>query len=831
MRERASAYRFHLTVYRETLFGSDRSSALPLETVRAYSREIDRILREIYASMIEPEGPERSVCMVALGGYGRRELYPFSDVDILILHEGGHATEKIASAVRLFWDIGLTMGCVVRTLPECAAILGQDMATDTALLESRYLAGHRDLFQKLQRSLVQPFFEKQKKTYLDEISSALREGLFSSENSLYRVEPHLKNGVCCLRDCQRLLWAERVRNGVQDFKGLHPQSHFSSTQVARLETDYAFLMGLRIALHWLCQRRMDILETALQPMIAARCGFGSDGAGKLMEQFFKTVRDVRLLLLSFLERDLSGRNIWGIVRKRVSANQLGPGIAVLDGILFSTRSGDTRIGTAIWLMDVFKHAMVHRATLSVELRNRLRHLISHLEPRAFKSQTMGNAFRAILSCPEPFGPVVQMMHETGLLSRLIPQFDTLTCKVEYDSYHEYTMDQHILLTLQTADAFAAAPDEKIQGIYRNLKRPLLLRLALLLHDIGKAQAGDHAHNGAIIAENVCERLGLNGEETEQVRFLVYHHLDMSNLSLLREPEDQNIRQFAETLPDREALDLLYLLTIADIRSVGRRTWTDWKAFQLDQLYDRTRAILDQPRERPLMAGMDVLAGAYLQDTLPEERARHRQWLDEMDQQDLQLHNESFAGFERLTVCGRDRMGFLSDMIGCISSEGYNILSARVYSTDDGKVLDIFNLEPPARPRLSPETRMRNMDKKWRLLAQGDITADSLVAERISKYPPEPLRISSQQPPVRVQADNSASPLCTILEISTADNFGLLHKIVRCLSENRVNIISARLSTRIDQAVDVFYVTDVSKRKMTNQARIDPIIDQLIRALH
>jgi [protein-PII] uridylyltransferase len=203
----------------------------------------------------------------------------------------------------------------------------------------------------------------------------------------------------------------------------------------------------------------------------------------------------------------------------------------------------------------------------------------------------------------------------------------------------------------------------------------------------------------------------------------------------------------------------------------------------------------------------------------------------MNQHDLQLHNESFAGFERLTVCGRDRMGFLSDMIGCISSEGYNILSARVYSTDDGKVLDIFNLEPPARPRLSPETRMRNIDKKWRLLAQGDITADSLVAERISKYPPEPLRISPQQPPVRVQADNSASPLCTILEISTADNFGLLHKIVRCLSENRVNIISARLSTRIDQAVDVFYVTDASKRKMTNQARIDPIIDQLLRALH
>jgi [protein-PII] uridylyltransferase len=594
---------------------------------------------------------------------------------------------------------------------------------------------------------------------------------------------------------------------------------------------------------------MDVLETSLQPMIAQRHGFGPDGAGRLMEQFFKTVRDIRTILLAFLEKDSSGRNIWHDVRRRLSANHLGPGIAVLDGILFSTRSQESSIGTAFWSLGIFRYAILHKATLSVELRNRLHQIALHLDDKEFKSQSIGGIFREILESSAPIGQVMVMMHETGLLGRLIPQFTALTCKVEYDSYHEFTIDQHILQCLQAADALADDRDEKIRFLYSNMASPLILRLALLLHDIGKSRTGNHAHNGAIIAENVCERLGMNRDETKRICFLVYHHLDMSDLSLSREPEDHHIQEFATTLEDKEMLGLLYLLTIADIRSVGRRTWTEWKAFQLEQLYERTLSIFSRASEiipsdtvkqvvksdqeqlvSPLPSPLTIMDTSYLQDNTPEEQKKHLEWLTEVGGDNLRLHHEMFVGFEQLTVCGRDRIGFLSDIIGCISSEGYNILSARIYSTTDGKVLDIFNLEAPEKPRIAGTARIGNLYQKWRILSRGDVTADFLMQERILRYPPEPLRIASVAPTVNVNIDNAISRLYTIVEIDTVDNFGLLHKIARCFSENDINIIMARLSTRIDQAVDVFYVTDKGKMKITDLQKINRLKDDLIETI-
>ena len=831
-------YKIDLSKSRESIFSSSQGSIL--EAVHAFTDEVDAVLLDIYASLIPEEMAEQKICLVALGGYGRRELCPYSDVDVLVLHEEGHAEEAIAAMVRRFWDVGLNMGCVVRTPASCAAIMGDDFATDTALLESRYLAGDRHLYDRLNDEVIRPYFGRQKKNYLEEIIRILRNSLYSQERSIYRVEPDLKDGTCCLRDCQRILWAERVRNGAESFPDLHLKARFTAAQAARLEKDYIFLLRLRAALHQVCHRRLDVLETALQPAVAEACGFGVNGAGRMMEQFFRAVRRIRLVLLSFLERDLSGRNIWRDIRKRISAQPIAPGIAVLDGIFFSSRSDDPHIGSPLWLMDVFAQTVIHRSTLSVELRNRLRHFAAHMPSRDFRSQAIGTAFRGILNAPSPIGQTLHLMHETRVLEKLMPQFESLTCKVEYDSYHEYTIDQHILLALKTADEMATEPDEAIRGIYKNLKRPFLLRLALLLHDIGKSGEGDHSLSGAVIAEDVCERLGLNGEETGRIRFLVQHHLDMSYLSLQREPEDHSIRQFAHIVEDLENLDMLYLLTVADIRSVGPRTWTQWKAIQLEYLYGRTKNVLDQDGEDPAgktsasdpedRYSIPIEDEAYYQSTTPSERRRHVQWLAAVDVADILLYNEPFSGFEQLTVCGHDRIGFLNQVIGCLTAEGYNILSARLYSTTDKKALDIFHIEPPLLPRLTPPVRIENIYKKWRRLVAKETTPDDLVRERLAKYPPVPLRQASSQPSVRIHFDNAASPLFTLVEIDTPDNFGLLHKIARCFSDNGINIASARLSTRSDLAVDVFYINDINKGKIIEKKQIARLRRKLLKVV-
>jgi [protein-PII] uridylyltransferase len=571
-----------------------------------------------------------------------------------------------------------------------------------------------------------------------------------------------------------------------------------------------------------------------QNEIAERLGFGKDGAGQLMEKYFKTVRKIRLALLSFLEKDLTGKNIWSNMRRRLSAVEIAPGIAVLDGIVFSRSKKDVHLDTAEALISLFQSALSNRATLSVELRNKVRHAADAIDQDEFKTKNAGDIFLAILKEPCPVGQALLVMHETGVLGKLIPAFNVLTCKVEYDQYHEFTIDQHVLLALCACDELENDPDNKIRNIYQTIEDKLVLRLAVLLHDIGKMQPGDHVQNGAIIAENVCERLGLDEARTDRIRFLVYHHLDMANMSLFREPDDKNMKIFISDVDNKKNLDLLYLLTVVDIRSVGRKTWTGWKAYQLEQLYDRvvdSFAYLKPDQITGItLAPLPVDGDSYSHDILPEDREKHLQWLAQTGEAGLGLHLEMFTGFERLTVCSTDRVGFLSDIIGCISSEGYNVLSARIYSTPDGKVLDIFHIEPPEKPRIALTKRINNIYRKWELIETGQKNADELVMERIAIYPPPALRLSQQVAAIDVKVNNDDSQLYTIIEIDTVDNFGLLHKITRCFHENNVNIVSARLSTRNDRAVDVFYITDSSKKRITDQNHIDRLISNMTTAL-
>jgi [protein-PII] uridylyltransferase len=830
-----AAYRAEVSEKRNRHFGAARRLQVPpLKLINTYCHDVDKVLHEIYKRTIDADKPDAAFCLIALGGYGRRELWPYSDVDILILHQDRHSSVRLSRAVKSFWNIGLNMGCVVRSFSDCASIIGDDLATDTALLESRYICGNRDLFQKLQNNCVAPYFEKNKNKYIEEISAALREGLFSSENSLYRVEPNIKNGICGLRDCQRLLWAEHVRSGVRNFTELHAKSGFSLTETRNFIANYEFLAGLRTELHLICSQRMDILETDYQNDIARNLGFGKNGAGQLMEKYFKTVRKIRLALLSFLEKDLTGKNIWSNMRRRVSAVEIAPGIAVLDGIVFSRRKKDVHLDTAAALIGLFKSALSNRATLSVELRNKVRHAADAIDSDEFKTKIAGDIFLSILAEPCPVGQALMMMHETGVLGKLIPAFNVLTCKVEYDQYHEFTVDQHILLALHACDELDHDPDNKIRNIYQTIGDKLVLRLAVLLHDIGKMQPGDHCQNGAIIAETVCDRLGLDEIRTAQIRFLVYHHLDMANMSLFREPDDKNMKMFIGDMKNKTNLDLLYLLTVVDIRSVGRKTWTGWKAYQLEQLYDRVVDSFDQLKSDQITEVNSICPpvtdDSYTRDILPEDREKHITWLAQTGETGLSLHLEMFTGFERLTVCANDRVGFLSDIIGCITSEGYNILSAHIYSTADGRVLDIFHLEEPDRPRISVQKRINNIYSKWELIKTGQLTADDLVRERIEKYPPPALRLSQQKQAVDVHVNNTDSRSATIVEIDAADNFGLLHKIALCFHENDINIVSAKLSTRSDMAVDVFYITDSAKSKIADRNFLDRLVGNMSTAL-
>jgi [protein-PII] uridylyltransferase len=797
-----------------------------LQKVQLFSGGIDHMLAEAYALFLEKDTINKQVCLIALGGYGRGELCPYSDIDILFLHSENANKEAIASAVRSFWDIGLNLGCVVRSVTECGRILGDDFASDTALLQARFIAGNKRLFHHLETEIVRPYFEKTKKRFLSEIRQSVHDGIFSSDNTLYRTEPDIKNGICTLRDCQRIMWAERVLAGSHSIWDLYHLSHFSHADVAAFFAAYEFLIAVRSELHLVCGQRIDILESGLQETIAENLGFGASGAGSLMEAFFKAVRTVKYFALLFLEKRLGARSLLGSLRLSMSGLPVKKGIMLLDGVLILSKKGPlaSEIDPA-WLVDIFRLTQVYQAFIGVELGNRMREVMQHLPAQDFRTPAVDSAFLTILSQEKGAGRVLGFMHETGVLAGLIPAFASLTCKVEYDSLHEFTVDQHILLAMRALDELDTDAEAHVRGVYMGLANKLPLRLALLLHDAGKAMPGDHVANGTIIADEMCDRLGISAEDKRTVAFLVYNHLGLSRLAFDRELEDRLVEDFGRRVGDKQNLDMLYILTVLDIRYVGSKTWTAWRARLLEIAYERVRSSLVDPR---VPAGHSLNSPVSFSDTLPEDVEKHTAMLNNLNEKEFLAVLDTFAGFDRLSVLSFDRIGFFADITGCISSEGYNILSARATSTVSGKILDIFHLERDGATSTPSQDRMENIKKKWRLIEEGAVTAEQLIADRIRLYPPKKERGILKEPVVLIE--NGASDSCTVLEIEAQDRFGLLYRIARSLSSHNVNIVSARLSTRIDRAVDTFYVNGPKGEKIVDDGLIQRIKDDLIKAV-
>jgi [protein-PII] uridylyltransferase len=825
-----NTYKNFLSERREAAFIEQRSLGA-LHKTSLFSSEIDSLLASVYTSHLEKIEINRHVCLIALGGYGRGELCPYSDIDLLILHSGDADNEKIAAAVRFFWDMGLTLGLVVRSLHECSRIMGEDVASDTAMLQARFLAGNKRLFQHLESAVIRPYFLKNRKQFVDTMRKSLHSGIFSSDNTLFRTEPNIKDGICAMRDCQRIMWAERVIAGARSISDLYHLSHYKQTDTDSFAAAYNFLVNIRIELHMICKRRMDILETGLQSDVAGTLGFGKDNPAMVMESYFRTVRSVKHFAMTFLEKRLPNRGLWTSLRTSIGALKIKQGVYMLDGILFLIeKSLPPEAQGVLWILDIFKQTLAYKATLSVGLSNWIRGAMQSLTPQDFRSAEIDALFLDILSQEKGVGQVLSFMHDTGVLAGIIPAFGPLTCKVEYDSYHEYTIDQHILLSLTGLDELDNDEDRGIRALYVQLANKRLLRLAVLFHDMGKSMSGDHVTIGTIMTEDMCDRLGLSETEKRRVLFLVYNHLVLSALAFGRELEDNLVTDLAHRVENRATLDMLYLLTILDIRHVGSKTWTAWRARLLENAYERAVLFLSRKNANgpDLCTDIGIDSALYMLDTLPEDRKKHLEWLAGLTEGEFKIELDSFVGFERLSVMSYDRIGLFADITGCISSEGYNILSARAYSTQSGKILDIFHVEQDGATSIPSVKRINNILKKWQLIVTFETTADELMKERIHRYPLKKPRGMEKQPSVRL--DNTISNTFTVLEIEAQDRFGLLYRIARCLSDHDVNIVSARLSTRIDRASDTFYITQRSGEKINDPAKIDETTAALTKAI-
>ncbi|NLD94953.1 MAG: HD domain-containing protein [Fibrobacter sp.] len=810
--------RQQLEKVRNGCFSSPEICHDSVAAILKYGSYIDSVLITQYKRYFQNDRSD--VALVATGGYGRNELCPYSDIDLLILHEGDHTKEDIERIVRAMWDLNLPLGCVVRSVSECVQILGEDIATDSSLLDTRLIAGSNELYKKLIKKAIEPSFRKRKHWFLKEIEESLKDGVLSADTSLYTVEPHLKNGVCTLRDCQRIIWGYRVSEQLYTQYSRNHISLFEKNGMESLHAAYVTLLKIRCALHMTSCTRLDILEFSQQMLVAEYIGLGENNPGELMEIFFRTVMSIKQHVLRYLEQHGNMNKLAHIVRWYFSSVKVGNDIVLLDGYLSYLNTAKCSHSIE-WIMDVYSLSIHYQAFPSSRLENKIREIVSALQFTNVDYSAISNKFIELVSLKEPISKVFRSMYETGFLELLFPELLSIKCKVEYDSYHEFTVDQHTIHALSVIDSIANEKDPLISAVHKAIDDLFVLRMAVLFHDIGKPLGSNHAETGAVIAKNACDRLGVDEKKRDTITFLIEHHLELSMLAFRREPEDHTIEEFADTLQNQHTLDLLFMLTIVDIRSVGRKTWTVWKGIQLFDVYNRIKhCISGNPHFRT--------NEERIQDNLTKDMKKYASMFERLNKTTgVCIEVEKYTGFERLIVCGYDRLFFFADLAGCLSSEGYNILSAQISTLQD-KVFDIFFVEPDTVIRINPEQHIQNIYRKWECVVKRQLTTRQILDERYRAYPPRPIR-KCLNGTTTVHIDNKISREFTVIEIRTDDRFGLLYTVAQALSQMNVNIVSAKLSTRVSQAVDVFYVYSDRKQKIENIEMIHEIRNTLMTA--
>ena len=620
--EKLARYKHFLKVESHRLKLLHRAGADGVEICQARAAILDGLIRHLWNEAVASQpGPVGSlaISLVAIGGFGRAELNPHSDIDFMFLHEGQvSGTKPLPGLARLIdgilyplWDIGLKIGYSVRDLDDCVKVANTDMQSKTSLIESRLIAGNAALFTKFQKAVVQKcvlgYEEKYIAARLEDQST--RRTKFG--NSACMQEPNIKNGCGGLRDFQNLLWMSFFKYRTRSLRDLQTQEFVSEAERKQLEAAYEFLLRVRTELHYNTNRAQDVLGKNVQPAVATNLGYGDRSPSQRIEKFMRDLyvhmRNVYLITRTLEQRMalLSPLQTSRLTKLR----RLLPGAAprklpeAVDGFIFvngEIRAANNRIfrDSPRRLMRVFLHAQQRHLTLHPDLAQLIRSQLALVNREFLNDEHVRETFLTILERRGEVAHILRTMHEVNFLGKYIPEFGKLTCLVQHEFYHQYAADEHTLVCLEQLDKIWEAqepPYKNYAPIFQSLERPGLLYLALLLHDVGKAaphEKGKHAEAGATLAMRAARRLQLDSTAAETVEFLVENHLLLATVSQRRDLDDAAvIRNVARQIGSPEKLNLLALLTFADSQGTSDKLWSGFKDSLLWQLHSRAMALL------------------------------------------------------------------------------------------------------------------------------------------------------------------------------------------------------------------------------------------------
>ncbi len=819
------------------------------ESVQAHARLIDDVVRaltRLIAADAAANGLDPApLVIVALGGYGRGELHPSSDVDLMVIHDGElspYVQRVTQELLYTLWDLGLQIGHSLRSLEDCVAIAGTDLPSRTSMQEARCLAGDRRLFARFRHVLRENVYRRDFEQFLGATLAERDQRYRRHGASPYVGEPNVKESAGGLRDLHTALWLSAAKFGARTLRELREKGLITEREQALTDAALTFLWRVRNELHFLSGHRNDVLTRDLQPQVAKSFGYQDDETSLAVERFMRdyylharAIHRVSRRLIARCQATLSRRDT---AARRDRQQALADGLVFIDGRLYlADGRAEAFAADPSRLVRVFWHAHRLGCELSVELERAVEASLDAMDDGARRSPVSRDLFLDICRTWGRVAVTLSEMHELGLLGRYLPEFGALTCLVQYDLYHRFSADRHSLLAVEHLEALAPGQSAESEGaaqVFADVERPELLMLGMLLHDIGKAKGHGHVAKGIPLIQALTARLGLPPDDAAVVEFLVAHHLTMSHIAQRRDIDDpRTVADFAATVGDPQRLRMLYLLTYADMRAVGPGVLTPWQAAVLHELYARTLARLTGGRaERPgraqlagrlyalvqddvsrqaVKAHLAMVSDRYLATTTVQRMAEHVRMLHRLDAVPVatELFHHPDLGSSDLVVVSRDLPGLFSLIAGTLAAHGINIISAQIATRADGIAIDTFQVNDPTGEAVTSQVHWTRVLDALRAVIAGEQRVEALLAQRRAARRPGP----GPEAPPKIVIDNTLSDEFTVVDVKCPDRLGLLYLITRTMSALGLDIGSARIATEIDQAFDTFYVHDAAGGKL------------------
>jgi [protein-PII] uridylyltransferase len=886
-------YKNYLKIETHRLKILHRGGASGRDVCRARAMIIDLLLRYIIDGLLAnspvfKETKPPRFCLVATGGYGRAELNPYSDLDIMFLHDkefiavgkGDPGLSALVDGVLYtLWDIGLKVGHAVRSIDDCLQVAGTDMQSKTSLIEARRITGDLPMFERFQRLVMAKCVIGFADAYIAARLADQKTRREKYGNSVCMQEPNIKNGCGGLRDYQNLIWMTLFKFQTRSLAELQQAEMISESDHKQLDAAYDFLLRARNELHYNVNRATDVLVKSAQASIAHYLSYPerspSERVEHFMGEFYRHARNIDLITravehrLELIPKPPLMTSFKNLFRpgKRKADQQVIDGFKIQGDELLPTSKSVFR-DSPRRLMRVFLHAQQRGLQLHPDTLQLIRNNLSLVDNSFLNDPHVRESFLEILDQRGNVAPVLRSMHEAGFIGKFIPEFGRLTCLVQHEFYHQYTTDEHTLICLEKLDNvwnIKTPPYSVYTPLFQQVERPFVLYLALLLHDSGKAyHTGKHEDIGAKLALRAARRLGLDGAKTHTLRILIENHLALVQISQRRDLEDPSvIHSFAQQIQSIENLGMLALHTFADSMGTSETLWNGFKETALWSLYRKThmelsgsgefKVVEDRQREllieevrrmTPPTIGEDEVSAHF--NTLPP---RYFQINDahEVVHDMTQVHrflqiqftekeenglapiiawqNHPDRGYSAVTICTWDRERLFCNITGSFTATGFNILSAEIQTRSDGVALDTFYVTD-ARAGNVPgrDERLKFETLLTKILTAGNVDVAQLISKQ-KRAPSIYKSIEGDRIPISIHMDNSALDR-TIIDIEAEDRIGLLYDISIVLAELGLQVSLAKILTEKGAAIDTFYVTEYTGVKVQNPERIKGIEHKL-----